>query len=174
MTNVYNRVVPGLTRNAVSNRIPKIGAKSIALPESHINVLKKLQLPITARSHYLTITDFVRLCTYYKQNPPKNLSDFAQINSKSNPVDILKTYNSQVIPSQPLASVNTHLSTPPFHSSNCLSKDKGLTTPPVLSPGQINASLAMSMIGNERYCEDSPHNGDDNDSDNDKTGQLCK
>ncbi|XP_019852573.1 PREDICTED: uncharacterized protein LOC109582347 isoform X2 [Amphimedon queenslandica] len=173
MTNVYNRVVPGLTRNAVSNRIPKIGAKSIALPESHINVLKKLQLPITARSHYLTIVDFIRLCTYYKQKPPRNLSDFAQINSKSNPADILKTYNSQVVPSQPaLASVNSHLSTPPAHSSNYFSKDKGLTTPPVLSPGQINASLAMSMIGNERYSEDSPRNGDDNDTDNDKTGEV--
>ena len=169
MTNVYGRIVPGLTRNAVSNRIPKIGAKSIALPEGHISVLKKLQLPITARSHYLSVNDFIKICIYYKQNPPHNLSNFCHINSKSNPVDILKSFNSQVVPSRPPTSLMTrlpspsppHLSTGPNHRTT---KEADSGTPPVLSPGRINASLAMSMLGSEELNDTSKEDNDDKSS----------
>lgn len=95
MKNVYQRVVLGLTRNAVSNRVPKIGAKTIALPESYIGVLKKLQLPITARSHYLLVVDFIQVCRYYGHNPPPNLTNFAFINSLNDPAEVLKSFNSQ-------------------------------------------------------------------------------
>ena len=92
---IYGRIVPGLTRNAVSNRVPKIGAKTIALSEAHIAVLKKLQLPITARSHYLTVPDFIKVCQYYGRTPPRNLSNFACISSQHNPAEVLKNFNSQ-------------------------------------------------------------------------------
>ena len=92
---IYGRIVPGLTRNAVSNRVPKIGAKTIALSEGHIAVLKKLQLPITARSHYLTVADFIKVCQYYGRTPPRNLSSFAYISSQHNPAEVLKNFNSQ-------------------------------------------------------------------------------
>ena len=93
--NVYGRVVPGLTRNAVSNRISKLGSKTVALSEPYVNVLKKLQLPITARSHYLTISDFIQICIYYRRSPPSNLTEFAQITSCANPAEILKKFNTQ-------------------------------------------------------------------------------
>ena len=95
MKTVYGRVVPGLTRNAVSNRVPKIGAKTVALSEAHIAVLKKLQLPITARSHYLTVTDFIKVCQYYGRTPPRNMANFACISSRHNPAEVLKSFNTQ-------------------------------------------------------------------------------
>ena len=95
MKTVYGRIVPGLTRNAVSNRVPKIGAKTIALSDAHIAVLKKLQLPITARSHYLTVSDFIKVCQYYGRTPPRNLANFVYITSRHNPAEILKSFNTQ-------------------------------------------------------------------------------
>ena len=140
--NVYGRVVPGLTRNAVSNRIPKIGAKTVALPDSHISTLKKLQLPITARSHYLVINDFVRLCCYYKKTPPTNLINFAQIFSSDNPAEILKTFNAE----KPVAQ--TTLPPPIQQLPNGMIKAEPLFNQSeisLMSPGQLNASLANSV-----------------------------
>lgn len=143
VTNVYGRIVPGITRNAVSNRVPKLGAKTIALPEGQINVLKKLQLPITARSHYLNIRDFVKICTYYKRTPPANLSNFALITSHSNPVDILKSFNSQIVPTQ---SSSTAFPSPnPLSSLLPVSNSSSTDVFKPLSPGRLNASLALTM-----------------------------
>lgn len=133
MKNVYGSVIPGLTRNAVSNRIPKVGAKTVALPEPHINALKKLHLPITARSHYLTVQDFSTVCTYYKRPPPRNLKDFGLITSCDNPADVLKHFNSQT----PV------LTTPTMAPPTTAPVDQSDFT--TLSPGQINASLASSI-----------------------------
>lgn len=152
MKNVYGRIVPGLTRNAVSNRIPKIGAKTIALPDTHINTLKKLQLPITARSHYLTIDDFVRLCRYYKKAPPDNLSHFITINANNNPADVLKLLNSQK-PSATPTSVPSSLPSPVIASSPQQIQNGMIKAEPLfeqsdftlMSPGQINANLANSV-----------------------------
>lgn len=153
MKNVYGRIVPGLTRNAVSNRIPKLGAKTIALPEAHINVLKKLQLPITARSHYLAVTDFIRVCMYYKKTPPSNLADFANITSHTNPAEILKVFNSQ----KPTI-VTPMLAPPPVsmegENRQFLSPITDQSEFSSLSPERLNASLASSM--GEHYPRLSP------------------
>lgn len=148
--NVYGRVVPGLTRNAISNRIPKIGAKTIALPETHINTLKKLQLPITARSHYLLIEDFIRLCCYYKKTPPSNLSHFITVNASNNPAEVLQLLNSQKPPQPPppLPGTSSALSMVQSSPLNGVIKTESLFDQSdftMLSPGQINANLASSM-----------------------------
>ena len=130
MKNVYGRVIPGLTRNAVSNRIPKVGAKTVALSEAHINGLKRLQLPITARSHYLTIQDFTAVCKYYKRTPPQNLKDFSFITSRNDPADVLKQFNTQ-------APV---LATPTMAPPTTVPSDFT-----ALSPRQITANLASSI-----------------------------
>lgn len=92
--NIHDRVLTGLTRNTVSNRISKLGAKSVTLSEPYIDILKKLQLPITVRSHYLSVSDFMLVCSYYKKSPPTNLADFVHITSFTNPAEILKKFNS--------------------------------------------------------------------------------
>lgn len=122
MKTVYGRIVPGLTRNAVSNRVPKIGAKTVALPDTHIAVLKRLQLPITARSHYLTVADFIKVCQYYGRCPPSNLSNFTYINSMVNPAQVLKDFNTQNPiahpPPHPHPSLSTLSQAPPTLSHN--------------------------------------------------------
>ena len=147
MKNVYGRVVPGLTRNAVSNRIPKIGAKTVALPDPHINTLKKLQLPITARSHYLTVDDFVRLCHYYKKPPPSNLASFTLVSANDNPAEVLKTFNAQK-PSAPhpmMATQPTHQPPPPPNGIKLEASCSQSSEFSLMSPGQINANLANSF-----------------------------
>ncbi len=155
MKNVYGRVVPGLTRNAVSNRIPKIGAKTVALPDTHISTLKKLQLPITARSHYLTVDDFIKLCFYYKKAPPTNLANFVTITAADNPAEVLKIFNAQKPSvSQPV------LTTPTQQSQNGSIKVESLfdhSEFSLMSPGQLNANLANSVGNILQYATPYPN-----------------
>lgn len=140
MKNVYGRVVPGLTRNAVSNRIPKIGAKTVALSEPHIATLKKLQLPITARSHYLTVNDFIHLCHYYKKDLPQNLGLFSSITSQDNPAEVLKTFNALK------PNISLPLLGPPNGNEETESSQKSNQSDfAALSPGRLNASLAYTV-----------------------------
>ena len=91
--NVYNRAIPGLKQNVLSARISKLGIRSLVLPEPYVSTLKKLNMGLTGSSHYITISDFVKICTYFRHPPPKNIVKFDFITSAISSEEVVKIFN---------------------------------------------------------------------------------
>ena len=93
--NIYERVIPGLKRNVLSARISKLQVKSEALTEPYITSMKKLGLVVTGASHFVGITDFVKICHYFHVQPPASLAKFCNITSDADPEAILRSFSSE-------------------------------------------------------------------------------
>ena len=88
MRDMYDKVIPDIKRNVLSSRMSKIGIHSHALLEPYVVALRKLGLGASARSHYIKVADFVKLCQYYHRIPPEGLSSFSVVTSES-PVEVV-------------------------------------------------------------------------------------
>ena len=86
MRDMYDKVIPDIKRNVLSSRMSKIGVHSHALLEPYVVALRKLGLTASARSHYIKVVDFIKLCQYYHRSPPEGLGCFSNVTSES-PVD---------------------------------------------------------------------------------------
>ena len=91
--NIYEKVIPGLKRNVLSARNSKLGVKSIVLPEPYVSTLKTTDLGVTGSSHYMTIPNFTRICSYFKHPPPDILMKFDFVTSKLDPEVVLPIFN---------------------------------------------------------------------------------
>ena len=91
--NVYNRAIPGLKQNVLSARISKLGIRSLVLPEPYVSCLKKLSMGLTGSSHYITINDFMKICTYFKHPPPEDVLRFTLVTSVVPPNEVLMIFN---------------------------------------------------------------------------------
>ena len=91
--NLYLKAIPGLKQNVLSARISKLGIRSLVLSEPYISTVKKLNLGLTGSSHYVTISDFVKICTYFKRKAPALVGKFDFVSSDLDPQDVLHLFN---------------------------------------------------------------------------------
>ena len=91
--NIYEKVIPGLKRNVLSARISKLQVKSEALTEPYISSMKKLGLVVTGASHFVGITDFVKICRYFHVEPPGILTKFCSVTSEIDPETVLRLFS---------------------------------------------------------------------------------
>ena len=91
--NVYENTFPSLKRNVLSARLSKLGVRSHVLTEPYVSILKKMGLHVTGSSHYVKITDFVKICNYFKANTPENVVKFCFISSQLEVEEVLKSFN---------------------------------------------------------------------------------
>ena len=91
--NVYNKAIPGLKQNVLSARISKLGIRSLVLPEPYVSCLKKLNMGLTGRSHYITIPDFIKICNYFKHPPPDDIINFTHVTSVVSTSNVLLLFN---------------------------------------------------------------------------------
>ena len=92
-TRTHIRAIPGLKQNVLSARISKLGIRSLVLPEPYVSCLKKLNMGLTGSSHYITINDFVKICTYFKHPPPEDITRFTIVTSTVPTSDVLLLFN---------------------------------------------------------------------------------
>lgn len=90
---IYLRAIPGLKQNVLSARISKLGIRSLVLPEPYVSCLKKLNMGLTGSSHYITINDFIKICTYFKHPPPEDIIRFTLVTSTVPTSDVLLLFN---------------------------------------------------------------------------------
>ena len=93
MRNLYLKAIPGLKQNVLSARISKLGIRSLVLPEPYISTLKRLNLGLNGSSHYVTISDFVKICTYFKRQAPALVGKFDFVSSDLDPTEVLCLFN---------------------------------------------------------------------------------
>ena len=91
--NVYENTISSLKRNVLSARLSKLGVRSHILTEPYVSILKKMGLHVTGSSHYVKITDFVKICNYFKATPPENVVKFCFISSQQEVKEVLKSFN---------------------------------------------------------------------------------
>ncbi len=91
--NVYQRAIPYLKQNVLSARISKHGIRSAVLSEPYVSTVKKLSMGLTGSSHYITISDFFKICRYFKHQPPEKLSNFQFVTSAVSTDDVLEMFN---------------------------------------------------------------------------------
>ena len=91
--NLYLKAIPGLTLNVLSARISKLGIRSLVLPEPYVSTLKKLNLGLNGSSHYVTISNFVKICTYFKRKPPALVGKFDLVSSDLDPKEVVCLFN---------------------------------------------------------------------------------
>ena len=48
---------------------------------------------LTGSSHYITIPDFIKICTYFKQPPPDDIINFTVVTSVVPTTDVLLIFN---------------------------------------------------------------------------------
>ena len=63
------------------------------LPEPYITTVKKLGLGLNGSSHYVTISDFVKICTYFKRQAPALVGKFDFVSSDLDPEEVLHLFN---------------------------------------------------------------------------------
>jgi len=91
--NLYLKAIPGLKQNVLSARISKLGIRSLVLPEPYISTVRKLGLGLNGSSHYVTISDFVKICTYFKRQAPALVGKFDFVTSDLSPSEVLHLFN---------------------------------------------------------------------------------
>ena len=91
--NVYLKAIPGLKQNVLSARISKLGIRSLVLSEPYVSTVKKLSLGLNGSSHYITVSDFLKICTYFKRPIPDFIHKFDFITSNLLPKNVLKLFN---------------------------------------------------------------------------------
>lgn len=91
--NVYVKAIPGLKQNVLSARISKLGIRSLVLSEPYVSTLKKLNLGLTGSSHYITVTDFIKICGYFRRSIGSFIANLDLILSTHAPGDVVRMFN---------------------------------------------------------------------------------
>lgn len=91
--NVYLKAIPGLKQNVLSARISKLGIRSLVLSEPYVSTVKKLSIGLTGSSHYITVTDFIKICNYFRKPVEAFVSKLDLIMSSQSPDDIVRMFN---------------------------------------------------------------------------------
>lgn len=91
--NVYLKAIPGLKQNVLSARISKLGIRSLVLSEPYVSTVKKLNIGLTGSSHYITVSDFIKICNYFRKPIESFVPKLDLIMSSQSPTEILCMFN---------------------------------------------------------------------------------
>ena len=91
--NVYLKAIPGLKQNVLSARISKLGIRSLVLSEPYVSTVKKLNIGLTGSSHYITVSDFIKICNYFRKPVESFVPKLDLVMSSQSPSEILCMFN---------------------------------------------------------------------------------
>lgn len=174
MRDMYDKVIPDIKRNVLSSRMSKIGVHSHALLEPYVVALRKLGLSASARSHYIKVMDFVRLCQYYHRLPPEGLASFSNVTSESPVEEVLKMAENDAAsfggqqgdaPYVPLGrkdsvelGANSNYSTSPHQTLSFISADaSSVDGRDLVLPSGVHVTLLVrdnvAYVSNQELCK---------------------
>lgn len=63
------------------------------LSEPYVSTVKKLNIGLTGSSHYITVSDFIKICNYFRKPVEGFVPKLDLIMSSQSPDDILRLFN---------------------------------------------------------------------------------